>query len=47
MARRIRGVIKNSDTSTTAYGYRSPWDVGRASYSKRIQRIKGFNRPSE
>ena len=52
MPKRIRGVIKNPGTSTpasltTAYGYRSPWDVGKASYNKRIQRIRGVNRPSE
>ncbi len=48
MAKRIRGILKNPGRLGAAnYGYRNPWDTGRAAYKKRMQRVTGINRPSE
>lgn len=47
MPRQIKGVIKNYQVSgSDRKGYRPVWDMGKATYRKRVQRVDGVNRPS-
>ncbi|MBM7855641.1 hypothetical protein JOC37_002043 [Desulfohalotomaculum tongense] len=40
----IKGILKNDSPEPS--GYREPWNTGRAALAKRVQKIKGINRPS-
>ncbi|WP_157834911.1 hypothetical protein [Desulfofalx alkaliphila] len=51
MPRRVKGILKKAGSGepaaeTAQYGYRNPWDTGKASYYKRLYKTKGVNRPS-
>ena len=44
----IKGVLKKHTMgkSLSLGGYRPVWETGRASYSNRIRKVTGINRPS-
>ncbi len=48
MSKKVKGVLKSCGDvpGSSKLGYRDLWDTGRASVSKRKQKVTGPNRPS-